>query len=147
MITPVRPNHSNPLWRRIFTDAIQGFVIAGGRALGPPPEVAAADDGDSTALAVTDAAGSSRELVAGGASPVPDFHDDDAQEYDLTVHDLIVEEAALVADAAMRLLKRREELESSGRPQRAARVRDVHTNDRRPVGNIGKVPIYGTQPK
>lgn len=141
MNTP-KPLHTNPLWKRVYVEAIQGLVVSG---VSSAQLQSTFEQQREAALIEAPPAGTDLGTRVADPAPVPDFHDEGAGA-PVTVQDLLVEEAALIADAAVRLIKHREELGESA-PGRAETLTDRHAAGRRAPGRVGSVQAYGQQPK
>jgi hypothetical protein len=121
--TPERKRVSDPFWRQCFTAALTGLTVAGAVRLGSRP---LEDDGEgTTALA-----------------PVPQvtpenmakLREELEQEEHLGYREMMVQEAAAIADAALDLTK-------GPMPERDASA-PLPLPDRPALNTIGNVPVF-----
>lgn len=127
--------HRDPFWQACFQTALGALVSAGA---GAPLRSRSAQSRDELEPERPLAA-----LVAGeGGPPVDDWTDaDDVPP--MTVQDMLVEEAAQLADASVDMLRRRDdELKADRKPP--AHYEETHDGGRQPASNIGRVQVLGT---
>jgi hypothetical protein len=120
--TPERKRVSDPFWRQCFTAALTGLTVAGAVRLGNRP---LEGNGESTAL-----------VPVPQATPeeIAKLSEELEQEEHMGYRELMVQEAAAIADAALELTK-------GPMPERDASA-PLPLPDRPALNTIGNVPVF-----